>query len=213
MEWKNEKIKPKRVSYSKYLKLKKSELGTQYSIEKKIAFEQKYSPWGIVFFFRNLPRYFRQISDKRYSYKVRHLKLGRQKWEDDKLYIEKIPWHIASEPSNYLTAIIRDYLREYAKITWAVGNSMFEEDGEERNCYFVRAVGFPNAEDGEDGGLQEWRNAVNAVADKFDKAADKCAAAWAEASPDAGIALWKEYRACLCDAFDSLKVIFHDLDD
>ena len=213
MKGENKKRKPKKVSYYKYQKLKEKELGTEYSIEKKIAFEQKYRPWGIVCFFRNLLRYFRQISYIRYSYKVRHLKLGSQRWKNDKLYIEKIPRHIASEPSKYLTAIIRDYLREYAKITWAVGNSMFEKDGEERNCYFIRAVGFPDAEDGKDGGLQEWRNAVNEVADKFDMAADKCAAAWAEASPDEGIALWKEYRACLCEAFDSLKVIFHDLDD
>ena len=77
----------------------------------------------------------------------------------------------------YLTAILRDYLRAFAKNTYAIGNALFEKDGEENNCFSIRAVS--SAEEGQaDGALEDWRKMVNDVADLFDKAADLCSAAW-----------------------------------
>ena len=73
----------------------------------------------------------------------------------------------------YLTAILRDYLRAFAKNTYAIGNALFEKDGEENNCFFIRAVS--SAEEGQaDGALEDWRKMVNDVADLFDNAADLC---------------------------------------
>ena len=105
----------------------------------------------------------------------------------------------------YLTAILRDYLRAFAKNTYAIGNALFEKDGEENNCFFIRAVS--SAEEGQADGM------VNDVADLFDKAADLCSAAWDHDEPEDGERLWKEYRQTLVAAFDALKPIFHDLYD
>ena len=38
----------------------------------------------------------------------------------------------------YLTAILRDYLRAFARNTYAIGNALFEKDGEENNCFYIR---------------------------------------------------------------------------
>ena len=91
-------------------------------------------------------------------------------------------------------------------------NALFEKDGEENNCFFIRAVS--SAEEGQaDGALEDWRKMVNDVADLFDKAADLCSAAWDSDDYEEGERLWKEYRQTLAAAFDALKPIFHDLDD
>ena len=145
-------------------------------------------------------------------FRSEHLKLGKQKWRDGKLYIEKIPYFVSSEATMYLTAILRDYLRAFAKNTYAIGNALFEKDGEENNCFSIRAVS--SAEEGQaDGALEDWRKMVNDVADLFDKAADLCSAAWDSDDYEEGERLWKEYRKTLAAAFDALKPIFHDLDD
>ena len=153
-----------------------------------------------------------RFSDRFYHYKVNRLKLGRQKRKAEKLYIEKIPYYVSSRASEYLTAILRDYLRAFAKNAYGIGNALFEKDGEENNCLFVRAIS--SGEDAnEDPALLDWRKMVNDVADLFDKAADLCFAAWDHDEPEDGERLWKEYRKTLVAAFDVLKPIFHDLDD
>ena len=112
----------------------------------------------------------------------------------------------------YLTAILRDYLRAFAKNTYAIGNALFEKDGEENNCFSIRAVS--SAEEGQaDGALEDWRKMVNDVADMFDKAANQCSAAWDSDDYEERERLWEEYRQTLATAFDALKPIFHDLDD
>ena len=208
MKRKTEVKTPRKVGYLKYLKLKEKELGTQHSLEQVGTFEHKYRPWGLVYFFHCLPRYLRDMRDRYKNYKIEHLKIGRQKWRDGQLYIKDIPYYIASETAAYLMAIIRDYLREYAKITYSIGNSLTEKDGKENNCFYVRAVGF-----GDGDGLDEWRGKVNEVADKFNEAAELHYAAVSQRDLKDGMRLWGEYRRSVSDAFDMLKVIFHDLEE
>ena len=150
-----------------------------------------------------------RFSDRFYHYKVNRLKLGRQKRKAEKLYIEKIPYYVSSRASEYLTAILRDYLRAFAKNAYGIGNALFEKDGEENNCLFVRAIS--SGEDAnEDPALLDWRKMVNDVADLFDKAADLWAFAWDHDESEEGERLWKEYRKTLAAAFDALKPIVHD---
>ena len=201
--------KPKKVGYFKYLKLRRKELGTRYSLEQVISFEQKYRPWGFVYFLHGLPWCLHDMRRAYQNYKVEHLKLGKQKWKNGKLYIEKIPRYIASEATDYLTAILRDYLRAYAKETYSIGNVLFEKNGEEGvSSPIIRAVGT-----GRDGALEDWRKMVNNTADLFDDAADLRRAMWDAEKWEDMDRLWKEYRKKLAEAFDHLKVIFHELDD
>ncbi len=200
---------PQKVGYLKYLRLQKKELGVNHTLDDYIAFTRKYQPSGLLYFLHYLPHW---ISNRIDRYKIEHLKLGKQKWRNGKLYIEKIPYFVSSEATMYLTAILRDYLRAFAKNTYAIGNSLFEKDGEENNCFQIRAV--CSAEEGQvDGALEDWRKMVGDVADLFDKAADQCSEAWDSDDYNDKERLWKEYRQTLSAAFDALKPIFQDLSD
>lgn len=201
---------PQKVSYRKYLRLHREEVKQTedglYRVDDVNAFMKKYQPSGLLYC---LPH---RISNRIDRYKIEHLKLGKQKWRNGKLYIEKIPYFASSEAAMYLTVILRDYLRAFAKNTYAIGNSLFEKDGEENNCFQIRAVS--SIEEGQvDGALEDWRKMVGDVADLFDKAADLCAASWDHDDWEESERLWKEYRQTLSAAFDALKPIFHDLDD
>lgn len=137
------------------------------------------------------------------------MKFGRLKRKAEKLYIEKIPYYVSSRASEYLTAILRDYLRAFANNAYGIGNALFEKDGEENNCFFVRAIS--SGEDAnEDPALLDWRKKVNDVAALFDKVADLWAFAWDHDEPEEGERLCKEYRKTLAAAFDALKPIVHD---
>ena len=213
MKKENKGTEPKKVGYLKYLRLHREEVKPTddmlYRLDDELAFMKKYQPGGLLYFLIRLPH---RISNKIDRYKIEHLKLGKQKWRDGKLYIEKIPYFVSSEATMYLTAILRDYLRAFARNTYAIGNALFEKDGEENNCFSIRAVS--SAEEGQaDGALEDWRKMVNDVADLFDKAADLCSAAWDSDDYEEGERLWKEYRKTLAAAFDALKPIFHDVDD
>lgn len=200
---------PQKVGYLKYLRLQKKELGVNHTLDDYIAFTRKYQPCGLLHFLHYLPH---RISNRIDRYEIEHLKLGKQKWRNGKLYIEKIPYYVSSEATMYLTAILRDYLRAFAKNTYAIGNSLFEKDGEENNCFQIRAV--CSAEEGQvDGVLEDWRKMVGDVADLFDKAADLCTASWDHDDWEERERLWKEYRQTLSAAFDALKPIFQDLSD
>ena len=208
--------KPKKIGYLKFKKLRdqilsQPDANCEPGIEKvrpadMLEFYEKYQPWGILYFFHRLPYY---IADKINWYKITRLKLGKQKWKNGKLYIEKIPYYIASETNDYLTAILRDYLRAYAKETYSIGNVLFEKDGEEvGRSPIIRAVGTRSGD-----ALEDWRKMVNDTADLFDEAADLRRAAWDADGWEDMDRLWKEYRKKLVEAFDHLKVIFHELDD
>ena len=198
--------KPKKVGYFKYKKLEKQELGTNYSFDDLYAFTKRYEPRGLLYFLSRFPHSAKWLID---GYKIRRLKLGRQKWKDGKLYIEKIPYYISSGATDYLTAILRDYLRAYAKDAYAIGSAVFEKDGEEvGGAPLIRAIGTSGND-----ALEDWRKMVNDTAGSFDRAADLRAASWDADSNEDMDRLWKEYRATLVEAFDRLKVIFHDLDD
>ena len=200
---------PQKVGYLKYLRLQKKELGVNHTLDDYFAFTRKYQPGGFLYFLHYLPHW---ISNRIDRYKIEHLKLGKQKWRNGKLYIEKIPYFVSSEATMYLTAILRDYLRAFAKNTYAIGNSLFEKDGEENNCFQIRAVS--SVEEGQvDGALEDWRKMVCDVADLFDKAADLCTASWDHDDWEERERLWKEYRQTLSAAFDALKPIFQDLSD
>lgn len=200
---------PQKVGYLKYLRLQKKELGVNHTFDDYFAFTRKYQPGGFLYFLHYLPHW---ISNRIDRYKIEHLKLGKQKWRNGKLYIEKIPYFVSSEATMYLTAILRDYLRAFAKNTYAIGNALFEKDGEENNCFQIRAVS--SVEEGQvDGALEDWRKMVCDVADLFDKAADLCTASWDHDDWEERERLWKEYRQTLSAAFDALKPIFQDLSD
>lgn len=93
------------------MRLQKKELGEKHTIDDYFAFREKYQPSGLLYFLYFLPH---RISNKIDRYKIEHLKLGKQKWRDGKLYIEKISYFVSSEATMYLTAILRDYLRAFA---------------------------------------------------------------------------------------------------
>lgn len=146
----NNQNKPKKVGYLKYKKLKKKELGANYSFDDWYAFEKHYEPHGPLYFISRFPH---SAKWRINGYKIKHLKLGRQKWKDGKLYIEKIPYYISSGAADYLTAILRDYLRAYAKDSYAIGSALFEKDGEEvGGAPLIRAVGTSG-----DDALEDWR--------------------------------------------------------
>lgn len=206
----NNENEPRKVGYFKYKRLERQELYHEgvstIKIDDLIAFQKKYKPCGLIYFLRYLPG---RLSNRINSYKIARLRLGKQKWKNGKLYIVKIPYFIASEATNYLTAIIRDYLRAYAKDAYAIGNVLFEKDGGEiSGAPLVRAVTATG-----DGALEDWRKMVNDVADKFDRAADLWIAVWDSDDWKDTDRLWKEYRAALIDAFNDLKAIFQDLND
>ena len=213
MKKKNEN-KPKKVGYLKFKKLRDQILSqTDANCEPGIAkvrpadmleFYEKYQPWGILYFFHRLP----QIIDNKINwYKITHLKLGKQKWKNGKLYIEKIPYYIASEANDYLTAILRDYLRAYAKDVCAVGYVVYGAEDDDSVNFFELAENY------EGDALEDWRKMVNGTADLFDEAADLRRASWDADEWEDMDRLWKEYRKKLVEAFDHLKVIFHELDD
>ena len=212
--------KPKKIGYLKFKKLRdqilsQPDANCEPGIEKvrpadMLEFYEKYQPWGILYFFHRLPYY---IADKINWYKITRLKLGKQKWKNGKLYIENIPYYIASEATDYLTAILRDYLRAYAKDAYAIGNVLFEREGGDGDCFPVRAVGSADGSKGYNDALEDWRKMVNDTADLFDEAADLRRAAWDAEKWEDMDRLWKEYRKKLVEAFDHLKVIFHELDD
>ena len=206
----NNENEPRKVGYFKYKRLERQELYHEgvstIKIDDLIAFQKKYKPCGLIYFLRYLPG---RLSNRINAYKIARLRLGKQKWKNGKLYIEKIPYFIASEATNYLMAIIRDYLRAYAKDAYAIGNVLFENDGGEiSGAPLVRAVTATA-----DGALEDWRKMVNDVADKFDRAADLWIAVWDSDDWKDTDRLWKEYRAALIDAFNDLKAIFQDLND
>ena len=206
--------KPKKVGYLKFKKLEKqilceSDANCEPGIERvrpadRLEFYEKYQPWGILYFFHRLPHF---IDEKINWYKITHLKLGRQKWKNGKLYIEKIPYYIASEANDYLTAILRDYLRAYAKDVCAVGYVVYGAEDDDSVNFFELAENY------EGDALEDWRKMVNATADLFDEAADLRRAMWDAEKWEGMDRLWKQYRAKLVEAFDHLKVIFHELDD
>ena len=98
------------------------------------------------------------------------------------MYIDKISWDVHWQANDYLTAIIRDYLRFFIQNTMAIGNP-----AEEKEPYDL------------DKAEILWREMVNSVADKFDEVADL--------SKEHG----EIYRAKIDEAFDALKGIFYDL--
>ena len=117
------------------------------------------------------------------EYKFKHLKLGKPKWVGEKLYIDKISWDVHWQTNDYLTAIIRDYLRFFIQNTIAIGHPAFEKEPED----------FDEAE-------LNWRKMVYGVANKFDEVADL------SSEHD------ERYRAKINEAFDALKEIFYDLE-
>lgn len=178
-------------------------------------------------FFRCFKYFSHRMKYRVDKYITEHLNLGRQTWKKGKLYIEKIPDFIISETSQYLTAIIRDYLRAYAKKTFAIGDLVYERNGFENwsdyliaktnsadwDEYVLKSIqSVEDSESIEDEEMREWREMINDVADKFDRAADLCASSWNSESYDEQILIWQEYRKSLVSAFDALKEIFYALD-
>lgn len=122
------------------------------------------------------------MKNKMRAHDLKRLKLGKPKWVGEKLYIDKISWDVHWQTNEYLTAIIRDYLRFFIQNTMAIGRPAEEQEPDDL-----------------DKAETLWREMVNSVADKFDEVA--------ELSEENGEA----YRAKIDEAFDALKKIFYDL--
>ena len=208
MKKENKGAEPKKVGYLKYLRLYREEVKPTedmlYRLDDELAFMKKYQPSGFLYFLYCLPQ---RISNRIDRYKIEHLKLGKQKWRNGKLYIERIPYFVSSEATMCLTAILRDYLRAYIKDACAVGNVVYGADDNDTVSYFELVENY------EGDALEDWRKMVSDTADLFDEAADLCKAVWDTEKWEDMDRLWKEYRAKLAEAFDHLKVIFHELDD
>ena len=93
---------PQKVGYLKYLRLQKKELGVNHTFDDYFAFTRKYQPGGFLYFLHCLPQ---RISNRIDRYKIEHLKLGKQKWRNGKLYIGA---HSDVEPSKEKTAALRN---------------------------------------------------------------------------------------------------------
>lgn len=178
-------------------------------------------------FFRCIKYFSYRMKYRVDKYITDHLYLGRQTRKKGKLCIEKIPDFIISETSQYLTAIIRDYLRAYAKKTIAIGDAVYERKGFENwsdyliaktnsadwDEYVLKSIqDVEESENAESEEMREWREIVNDVADKFDCAAELYDSSWNAESYDEQILTWQKYRKTLVSAFDALKEIFHELD-
>ena len=122
------------------------------------------------------------MKEKMQKYKLKRLKIGKPKWVGEKQYIDEISWDVHWQTNDYLTAIIRDYLRFFIQNTMAIGIPAEEQEPNDLDKAEIL-----------------WREMVNSVADKFDEVADL--------STERGEA----YRAKVDEAFDALKEIFYDL--
>ena len=140
--------------------------------------------------YRKFRRFFFAAGWRIDRFRARHLSIGRQKWREDKLCIEKIPPYIASEATEYLAAILRDYLRAFASIACSL-------DGK-----YVTGEDFEAA-------LARWKGIVNGVADTFDEAADLWREAWEGRNAD----FLDSHRRKIEEAFCGLARIFQDLNE
>ncbi len=151
--------------------------------------------WKLRHFFRSLTR----PIDR---FRARHLSIGKQKWRDGKLYIEKIPPYIASWTTVYLTAIIRDYLRASTRDSFPIRSSYFREKFNKN----MLDVTEEEMEETWNEQFEHWKQMVGEVADKFDESV----ALWEEAWETRDFTL---YRAKIEEAFSALARIFQDLND
>lgn len=155
-----------------------------------------------------LRRFFFALDARFHCFRAQHLSLGKQKWRDGKLYIEKIPPYIASEATIYLTAIIRDYLRAYTKNSYSIGNAYYLEK------YHKNMWELTEEEEAEESGNEEfehWMQMINGVADKF----DETAALWEEGweTHDFERKVFDRHQEKIEEAFSALARIFQDLND
>lgn len=144
--------------------------------------------------------------------RIAHLPLGRQRWREGKLYIEKIPAYVASEATSFLTAILRDYLRAYVRVAYSVGNAYcVSTHGEEaRMPLCIRAIG--DSEDA-DGDLARWKKMVSDVADAFDEAADLWEEGWCASPMEEAERIFASHREKIAQALQALAGIFQDLNE
>ncbi len=140
-------------------------------------------------------RYFPfRIKDKIRNYKIRHLKIGKTKYKNGKLYIEKPSWDVHWQTRNYLASIIRDYLKIFAKESPIIGNCVCEDIPD----YFIKGL----TESENDERYKMWIEKLNATAQLFDDITEN----WDE---DENPEVFSQER--VNKAFDALKEIFNDL--
>ena len=153
-----------------------------------------------------------RLRAKRERRKTERLSLGKQKWVDGKLYIDKIPCCVGSETTTFLTAIIRDYLRAFTKAAYSVGGAYYMKALGRKTCDLPPTMQ-EIMEMERDDDLECWRQMVNDVADAFDEADDLWRAGWAAGPGDAGDAIFLQHRKKIAQAFSAHAVIFQDLNE
>ncbi len=125
--------------------------------------------------------------------KLKHLKIGKPKHVGDKLYITDVSWDVHWQTADYLTAIIRDYLKIYLEKAPIIGNVAYGENlsGEE---LFQAQMEIPTVQ-----AEQIWKDMLQNAINLFDDLAD--------AKEDDFVTYQQKVDA----AFDALKKIYCDL--
>ena len=107
-----------------------------------------------------------KIKDKIHDYKLRHLHLGKVKYngknfDEGEFEITNIPFNLTWQTDTYLLVIIRDYLRNFINTSPAIGNCVFSKEQLDPKCKEY----YENHEEY----AEKWKNLVNEVADEFDE--------------------------------------------
>ena len=153
-----------------------------------------------------------RLHAKRERRKTERLSLGKQKWVDGKLYIDKIPCYVGSETTTFLTAIIRDYLRAFTKAAYSVGGAYYMKALGRKTCDLPPTMQ-EIMEMERDDDLECWRQMVNDVVDAFDEADDLWRAGWSAGPEYEADAIFLQHRKKITEAFSALALIFQDLNE
>ena len=143
-----------------------------------------------------------KIKDKIHDYKLKHLSLGKVKFngksiDEGEIKITNIPFNLTWQTDIYLLVIIRDYLRNFIDRSPAIGNCVFKKDELNPKCKKYYHVDNEKK-------AEEWKKLVNDVANEFDdlyKMQNHRFEAWDEA----------EWQKLKIKAFKDLAFIIDDL--
>ena len=138
---------------------------------------------------RNVRKFFHDIN-------MRRLKLGTVCFKNGELKTINISWDIHWMSSVYLAAIIRDYLRFFIQNIAVIGNYVYEHNSEGYSIEEAYEKIDSNV------AFERWEKLINDIADLFD----------AIVKADTFETGYDTYKKMICDAFDALKEIFHELD-
>ncbi len=134
-----------------------------------------------------------KIKNSIHERKLKHLKIGKPKYVDGKLYITGVSWDVHWQTADYLTAIIRDYLKIYLKNAPIIGNVAYGKNlCAEQLLQAQEKISNEQAE-------QIWKDMLQNAINLFDVLSD---------AREYDLAT---YQQKVDEAFDTLKKIYADL--